>query len=190
MSRRRRRRGGGWWWKALIVVLVAACAWAVLTSNWMARFRYPQKYMEYVEPYAREYGLEENFVLAVIFAESSFDPEAVSHAGARGLMQLMPDTGAWLAGKLDMENVDADDLFDPATNIRLGCYYLSYLEERLEDRELVLAAYNAGMGNVRKWLQDERYSDGVQLLSIPIKETENYVEKTLRTYEKYEELYP
>ncbi len=107
-----------------------------------------------------------------------------------GTMQLMPDTGAWLAGKLDMENFDADDLFDPATNIRLGCYYLSYLEERLEDRELVLAAYNAGMGNVRKWLQDERYSDGVQLLSIPIKETENYVEKTLRTYEKYEELYP
>ena len=105
-------------------------------------------------------------------------------------MQIMPDTGKWIAEKLEVEGFSEEKLFEPETNIRFGCWYLKYLLDTFSgDRRTAAAAYNAGPGNVKKWLADERYSSGGELVKIPFKETERYVEKVQRAYEKYTEIY-
>lgn len=121
-------------------------------------------------------------VAAVILCESSYRPQAVSNVGAMGLMQIMPETGKWIAQKLDVEDIYTDDsLFDPETNIRFGCWFLSYLMEKYDgDMTRTTAAYHAGEGTVKKWLQEEENSpDGVSLSSIPSSVTNNYVKKVL-----------
>ena len=105
-------------------------------------------------------------------------------------MQIMPETGEWIAGKLK-EPYDEETLQEPEQNIRYGCWYLEFLFERFSDPDTVLAAYNAGHNAVRKWLQNSDYSDdGESLQVIPYDETRNYVEKVRRAYEKYKDLYP
>ena len=102
--------------------------------------------------WSREYGLDPLFVYAVMREESWFDEEAVSWAGAHGLLQIMPATGRDLARRVGMRKFRQSDLFDPDSNIRLGTYYLGELLEDL-DREpaLALSAYNAGKGNALRW---------------------------------------
>lgn len=152
--------------------------------------RLPIKYEAEVKKYSQVYDLDEALVFAIICAESSFDPEAESNVGAKGLMQLMPSTAQWLVEKYELE-ADPDMLFDADTNILLGCQYLSYLNSRFDnDRDLVLAAYNGGEGNVSKWLTNEIYSpDGKTLTNIPYKETANYVKKVSTYYDLYKEMY-
>lgn len=154
---------------------------------------YPLEQRQYIDQYAGEYGLEPAHVAAVILCESSYDPNAVSAVGARGLMQIMPDTGEWIAGKLgESESYSSDRLFEPELNIRYGCWYLSYLKDRFDgDMRKVTAAYHAGDNRVRQWLEDEAYStDGQTLDTIPYKETNKYVKRVLAAYERYQELYP
>ncbi|HVT44222.1 MAG TPA: lytic transglycosylase domain-containing protein [Thermoanaerobaculia bacterium] len=104
--------------------------------------------------------LAPELVAAVVKQESQFKPNARSHRGAQGLMQLVPRTGRWMGAK---------DLMNPAQNIRAGAKYLKYLNERFDgDQQKVLAAYNAGEGNVRKF-------GGIP----PFRETQNYVAKVL-----------
>ena len=152
--------------------------------------RLPIKYEAEVKKYSQVYDLDEALVFAIICAESSFDPEAESNVGAKGLMQLMPSTAQWLVEKYELE-ADPNMLFDADTNILLGCQYLSYLNSRFDnDRDLVLAAYNGGEGNVSKWLTNEIYSpDGNTLTNIPYKETANYVKKVSTYYDLYKEMY-
>ena len=133
---------------------------------------FPRPYRAVVE----ESGLEPALVYAVMKAESGFDERAISPAGAKGVMQLMPSTAAFIA---ELENIPFDEkrLFEGEYNVRLGCAYLKYLLERFEERT-ALAAYNAGEGTVRLWLKDGRYSaDGVTLDSIPYSETRQYLKK-------------
>lgn len=99
--------------------------------------------------YARRYRLDPVLVMAIIWVESRFDPQAKSHAGATGLMQLMPRTAKALRDKLDLP---ATPLSDPAHNIQLGCYYYARLLRRFRGRrDLSLAAYNAGPARVKRW---------------------------------------
>ncbi|MPN57676.1 Soluble lytic murein transglycosylase [bioreactor metagenome] len=127
---------------------------------------------------------------AIIHVESGNREDAVSEKGALGLMQLMPDTAEWIAGKLG-ETYNQDSVCEPYTNIRYGCWYLDFLFSRFSSTDTVLAAYNAGHNAVRNWLSDPEYSDdGVTLKRIPYTETEQYVEKVDRAYDKYKALYP
>ena len=154
------------------------------------RVRFPLRYAELVQTYAAEYELEPSFVLAVIWAESSFRPEATSHAGARGLMQIMPATGEWIAGKLGIEDFTADQLYDPETNIRLGCWYLGYLRERFGGNEVkMLAGYNAGPNNVKKWQEEWGEGHEPTAADIPFPETEQYVKKVCNAKLLYAWLY-
>ena len=121
---------------------------------------YPREYAEYVEIYAQKYGVPESLVFAVIHTESSFDSGAVSSAGAVGLMQMTPDTFAWLTDEILFEHLENGMLYDPETNIRYGTYCLSYLYDRYGNWETAIAAYNGGLGNVDKWLEDDKYADG------------------------------
>lgn len=180
---------------ALIAVTAAVFAGLVLRDR-AARERllreYPVAYVDTIAHYADEYDLDPFLVLAVMRAESSFKSDAVSSAGAVGLMQIMPDTGAWIAHKLDMDDVYEESmLFEPDYSVRFGCWFLRFLTDRFDGvcRHIV-AAYNAGHGSVEKWLADPAYAVDGLLVNIPFPETARYVEKVETAYEAYRTLYP
>lgn len=184
-------------------IIIALCIFIVLLVIYFVGFKifrvqdsilkmiYSTKYSEYVEKYADEYGVDKYLIYALIKAESNFDPEVTSSSDARGLMQLMEETAVERSNLIDDETIEAHDLYDPETNIRLGTSYLSYLLGLYNDNMiLALAAYNAGLGNVQQWIQDEIIKpDGSDIENIPYKETENYVRKIIRDYQMYLRLY-
>ena len=152
---------------------------------------HPLEYKEIIEKYATEYNIPEYVVLSVINTESSFEPEAMSGAGAMGLMQMMPETFKWLTSSEHLdENLSVSSIYDPEVSIRYGCYYLRYLFQKFYNWDTVFAAYNGGEGNVAKWLANPEYSDGKgNLTHIPFKETRNYVKKVNREIEYYKNTY-
>lgn len=147
--------------------IVAICLIVLAAALYFfgARSAFPKKYAYIVEREASRYGLDESEVYAVILAESGFDPLAESRSGAKGLMQLMPSTADFCASVLGDREYD---LYDSETNIRFGCFYLAYLKERFFG-DNVYAAYNAGEGNVRLWLESGR--------GIVFEETRTYVSR-------------
>lgn len=151
----------------------------------------PLEYEEQVERYSALYNIEESLVYGVIFCESKFDPNAHSRAGAKGLMQIMTETGWWASSHIEGMDGETVDLVDPETNIAIGCWYLGWLNEKFSgETTTVLAAYNAGHGNVGKWLADaEKSADGSTLDSIPFGETENYVKKVMFVEKLYQICY-
>lgn len=151
--------------------------------------RYPYKYSEEVNHYSREYDLDPLFVLSVIKVESNFNPDATSNNGAIGLMQITEETGRDIAKHLGNENFIPKDLHDPKLNIEMGCWYLNDLFKEFKNRDLVLAAYNGGRGNVQRWLYDFRYSSNGELINIPFKETQDYVKKVNSDLEVYSRIY-
>ena len=163
---------------------------AILGLNSVKKRLYPQAYSEYVEKYCLMYHIDVNLAYAVIHTESGFDSHAVSHLGACGLMQLMPETFEWLRSKEKEEAAQYRDIFDPETNIRYGVYFLSLIQQRFGDEKLVIAAYHAGMGRVSSWLSDTAFSsDGKSLHTIPFADTSHYVRKVERTKHIYDVLY-
>lgn len=173
----------------LAVLLIIAALLLRVEYNRFQKSVYPLRYTEYVEKYSQEYHLEPALVYAVIRTESNFDADAESRSGARGLMQLMPDTFNWLQ-KSQKDNYSNEDLFSPEVNIRYGCRYLSMMMKRYDSLHTALCAYNAGSGKVDGWLKDSRYSsDGKNLTRIPYKETQNYAQSVLQSYDKYKKLY-
>ena len=162
----------------------------MFATKFVAPTAYPVKYENYIKRYCGEYDLPVSLVCAVIHTESGFDPEAVSYVGARGLMQITEDTFEWARWRMEDDDAVYDDMFDPETNIKYGCYVLSWLKGKLSVDTTALAAYNAGIGNVTSWLEDSRYStDGMTLIDIPFEETARYVPKVLRAQTIYETLY-
>lgn len=151
---------------------------------------YPVEYEDLIRKYSADNGLEPAYVAAVVLAESSYRPDAVSSVNAQGLMQILPSTGEWLAGKYD-ETYAEGCLFDPETNIRYGCWYLGFLMRRYDgNMQCASAAYHQGQGTVDKWLENPEYSaDGKTLKHIPSEATQTYVDRILRYNEKYEEIY-
>ena len=151
---------------------------------------YPVEYEALIRQYAAENEIPPAYVAAVILAESSYRPEAVSQVNAQGLMQILPSTAEWIAGKFD-ESYTEGCLFDPETNIKYGCWYLGFLMRRYDgSMRCSSAAYHAGQGTVDKWLADPAYSsDGKTLDKIASDATGTYVERVLKYYEKYEEIY-
>jgi len=170
----------------LIFILLVAIGGYLLIKT-----KYPLEYQKEISRYAEEYGLDPYLVCAVIWTESKFDPDAYSQRGAIGLMQIMPETGEWIAGKLDIADFETKMLYDPQINIRFGCWYLGYLSERFDgDVTKICAGYNAGPNKVDQWLEDPAYSsDGITLDLIPYEETKNYVEREQSSYEIYKVLY-
>ena len=180
---------------AAAVVLALAIVGAVLSVRMDSIKRetarlYPMEYVDLIRQRAAENGLEPAYVAAVVLAESSYDPQAVSSVGAQGLMQIMPETGEWIAGKFDETYVEGC-LFDPETNLKYGCWYLGYLLNRYSgDKRCASAAYHSGQGTVDEWLKDPAYSsDGVTLDVVGGERANIYVDRVLEYYEKYEKLY-
>ena len=194
-ARRRRRRGPSVRYiafialSALLIVAVCLGVGRYRQQKELHRFdAYPIRYAAEVNAAAAEFDLEPAYLYAVILAESSFRPDAVSSVGALGLMQVMPEMGEWIAGKLDLsDSFTADMLTDPALNVRFGSWYLRYLLNRYDgDKRCASAAYHAGQGTVDAWLADPSMSpDGHTLSAIGYETTDYYVNKVLSNYEKY-----
>ena len=137
--------------------------------------------------YSKEYGIDDSLVYSVIKVESKFNKKAVSKRNAKGLMQISEITQNWAQEELGLENID---IFDPETNIKIGCWYLNKLFKEFNDLDLVITAYNGGSGNVSKWLKNDAYSrDGNKLHEIPFEETKNYLDKVKENYRVYKALY-
>ncbi len=158
------------------------------TPNTSENKKYDIKYIEYIEDASKEFSVPPETICAVIYAESSFNKDAKSAVGARGLMQIMPATFDDIQKALKT-SYTYDDLFDPKVNIRAGTYYLSYLYRYLGDWELAHAAYNAGIGNVLSWMKNDKYYDGESFIKVPFAETESYLKKIENAKQKYRELY-
>lgn len=147
-------------------------------------FAYPKDYNYLVREYSKRYEVDNELVFSVIKAESNFDKNATSKKGAIGLMQIMPQTGKWVAENIGMENYSPDLLYEPEINIEIGCYYLSYLIDLYEnDTICALCAYNAGPSNVDKWLKNGKID------KIDFPETEKYVREVTKNIKIYDFLY-
>lgn len=152
---------------------------------------FPINYRYYIEKYSAQYNVDPVLIVSIINVESGFDSEAISNKGAIGLMQIMPNTGKWAVENLNYENFDTNMLKVPEINIQIGSWYLNQLNNEFNgDMDLSLAAYNAGSGNVTKWLENKEYSlDGKQIDNIPFKETDEYLDKVKFNYRIYNILY-
>jgi soluble lytic murein transglycosylase len=151
---------------------------------------FPLAYREYVAKMADEFGIQEGLIYALIRAESSFSPTALSPVGAVGLMQLMPATAASVSngGKGEF---DAGTLTSPKTNIRYGVKHLRDLLALYKgDRILAVAAYNAGAGNVNRWRKTFGHLRKDEFVeNIPFAETREYVKKVISGAGIYDRLY-
>ena len=160
----------------------------VLSSFWT--FLYPRAFWAWVDHYAGESRLDPYLVIAVIREESAFAPKALSRAGARGLMQLLPATAAQVAKENNLRSLP--DLDTPAPNIALGTRYLAKLHEDFGGNlVLTLASYNAGPHVVRRWLDTLQPSQDPEIFieEIPYPETRRYVKRVLGSYDRYRTLY-
>ena len=168
----------------LLIGLIAAGGW------WGVLRLYPLEYRQQVMDHAAEYRVDPYLVAAVIRVESGFKREATSRQGARGLMQIMPETGEWIARQMKLP-YDPEMLYDPDYNIRIGCWYLAELHREFGgDTVLALAAYNGGRTNVRQWLNERQWTGEHHTLDqIPFKETRLYVAKVLRDLDWYRVIY-
>lgn len=174
---------------ALIICLIA---YVGFQSDFIQKkFFYPYPYKEFITEYADLRNLDSTLVAGVVLNESKFRIGAKSHKGAMGLMQLMPETANWIAKQMDDDEFTLNDLEDPEINIRFGTWYLASLSKEFKGNEiLMLAAYNAGRGNVKEWMNnnhwDMNFSDIEQ---IPYKETREYVAKVIKSKQCYKKLY-
>jgi len=157
--------------------------------------KHPLRYEELISEKARKYNLHPAFVAAIMLNESSFRPDATAEStGARGLMQLMDETAGWIHDKMDLTTpYSFDSMYDASTNAEFGCWYLSYLSEQFYgDPILVAAAFHAGQGEVRNWLNDSAYSrDGrtIRLENMIEGNTKRYVTRVLDAFAAYKRLY-
>jgi hypothetical protein len=162
---------------------------------------YPVVYSDYIINASKKYSIDPFLLLAIAREESRYNPEAISPAGAIGLLQIMPSTARRLSLEIKKDNgsvggevaVEAQRwpalLTDPALNIELGAFYLSRLIKRYGVLSYAIAAYNAGEAAVDSWLKNN-YSDEDEFIEdIPYGETINYVKRVLTTYEKYLRIY-
>jgi soluble lytic murein transglycosylase len=148
---------------------------------WYARLWYPLRFSTNVRVYARQDNLDPALLAAVIEAESKFNTDARSDAGAIGLMQLTPSTAKGIAQYTGGSRFRVSDLTDPDINIRYGAWYLGHLMAKYKNERLALAAYNAGQHTVDTWLNAH---EGIQF-----GETKDYVAKVERLKKIYRRAY-
>ena len=188
---RARRRRVGFLAAVAIVALVVAALIAPWADKAVQEVKLPLRHEDVIRQQASDKGLDPALIAGVIYAESHFIDQT-SSAGAKGLMQLMPETAAYIAEKSGGTAFVQGDLATPQVNISYGSWYLRYLLQKYEGREiLALAAYNAGEGKVDEWVAaasagGERFRAADH---IPFPETRNYVAAVLDARKQYRRTY-
>lgn len=159
--------------------------WQILRQRpdyWQALFPFP--YQEVILQWSRKRKLNPLLVTSLIRQESRFEKEIRSSAGAVGLMQVLPSTGEWVAGKINLQDYS---LTDPKDNVTLGTWFFKFTHQEYNNNSLLaIASYNAGPGNVSKWLEKYGWDDpDVFVENIPFPETKGYVESVFGNYWNY-----
>lgn len=177
--------------KILAVIIAVIIAIGILNYKNIMVYLYPKHYEEFVNRYSKDYNLDPYLIYSLIKTESKFNPYAKSHKGALGLMQITPKTGNYIANLLKEKSFNENMLFNPEINIKYGCFYLSKLSNDFKgDLDLILAAYNGGEGNVRKWIKiDEEGKKYLDPEEVPFKETRYYISKVKKDYKRYKYIY-
>jgi soluble lytic murein transglycosylase len=176
---------------AVGVALAAVLALQPLFHQAVQEISLPLRHEDIIRQQARDKGLDPALIAGVIYAESHFIDGRTSSAGAEGLMQLTPATAQYIANKSGGTAFRVSDLGTAQVNIAYGAFYLRYLMDRYgDDVPLVLAAYNAGEGNVDKWIARARAEDkALDIDAIPFGETRSYVTKVLDARSQYRRQY-
>ncbi len=179
----------------LLLLLMILYFDRALLGKWM----YPIRYEETILEQSQAFDVDPYLVASIIRVESNFRPDKLSPKGAIGLMQLMPPTAEWIAKQEGDEPADRARLQDAERNIRYGAWYVRSLQRQFasdvdakEDRiARIAAAYNAGPGNVDRWLKEGDW-DGTLASAhrIPFGETRHYVNRVYYYYLKYAQTYP
>lgn len=182
----------GWLCALLLLAVLCFTGWQIWRSDAVQmRFVYMWPYQNEIVTYARRNNIDPFLVAAVIKNESEFKPGAVSPVGAIGMMQIMPETGEWIAGQMGLSPYSLESLYNPGINIRMGCWYLSELKYEFKDNLLLMMmAYNAGRGNTHGWMNANGwdYTFG-ETKAIPYPESRNYVASVLHDRDEYYRLY-
>lgn len=165
----------------LISLYIAIIGFAIYFCN--IAIHYPKKYETEIALVCNKFDIPQYTMYALVNTESSFNPNAKSHAGAIGLTQILPSTAQYICNKNNLKYSDFD-LYQPLDNLYLGAMYLRYLINKFNNTYTALAAYNAGETIVRNWLSNKKHSyDNISLYHIPYPETSNYINK-IKTAEK------
>lgn len=174
---------------SLLTMIIVYTVWQ--NDDFQRKYIYPYPFKEKVEYYADRYNVDSDLIAGVILAESKFNQEATSNYGAKGVMQIMPETALWIAKQIEDDSFSVENLYIPDTNIKYGTWYLSELQEEFEGNEiLMLAAYNAGRGNVHDWMKKYHWNMNFKdYEKIPFPETREYVKKVLNNKQEYNRLY-
>ena len=152
---------------------------------------YPIKYEQIVHTYTSRFDVDPYLVLAIIQVESGFEEGKNSNKGAIGPMQIMPDTAKWIAKKASFPVQTMDNLHKPENNIALGSWYLQQMIQQFHGNVYAtIAAYNAGPGNVQKWIQQGTWDGTLEhIQKIPYGETRHYIQRVMHFYERYQWIY-
>ncbi len=186
MKRKSKSRFSKILWAIILIFLTLVISF----PKWISIF-YPEPHRDIVFSSAYDNHVDPYLVFAIIRAESKFQSNAESPVGAKGLMQIMPETAQWIAVQQGIENFDTAELHQPEVNIQFGCWYLANLSQEFDDNlPLVIAAYNAGRGKVGEWIQSGEWDGSLESTEdIPFAETRQYVENVLQNYEAYQAIY-
>lgn len=173
------------------LAVVAVLALRPVIHHTVREIALPLRHEDIIRQQARDKGIDPALIAGVIYAESHFIDGRTSSAGAQGLMQLTPATAQYIAQKSGGTAFRVSDLGTPQVNIAYGAFYLRYLMNRYgDDVPLVLAAYNAGEGNVDRWIAQARAKDkALDIEAIPFGETRSYVAKVLDARKEYRASY-
>ncbi|MGL4741926.1 MAG: lytic transglycosylase domain-containing protein [Sarcina sp.] len=157
-----------------VIIILAVVFVAIIAKKEIL----PNKYNGDIQKYSSEFGVNPFLVKGIIKTESNYNPNAISNKNAKGLMQITNETGEWIASKLGVKNFTPEMLYNPKINIEFGCWYIKNLENEFGEKNVAIAAYNAGRTNVENWLNNRQYSiNGKDLQKIPFNQTANYVKK-------------
>ena len=175
-----------------LVLFVIILFWIGITA--LKTFVYPIKYIDIIKEEAKNNNIDPYLVLAIIKTESSFNAKATSSKNAKGLMQMIESTANEVNDRINAyKDIENTDIYEVDINIELGCNYFASLIKRYNGNYyLAICAYNAGLGNVDKWIDEGIISDNLadyKNTTLPFKETEKYLKKVINTYTIYKILY-
>lgn len=177
--------------RVLLLLFLTFVVVLFFNSNWMSWF-YPIHYKEEIQSQAEEYDVDPFLIASIIRVETNFKPGKESKKGALGIMQLMPDTAKWAMEKAKIPEVTMYHIkHETNENIGIGTWYVSWLLQQFDGNSIAaIAAYNAGPGKVKSWIDKEVWDGQYETVkSIPFGETRHYVQRVVYYYNQYTDIY-
>lgn len=183
-----------WWISGAVIggflFLIMICL--LFLGTWLDRFIYPIHYKEDIMISSQNYDVDPYLIAAIIRVESNYKTSIQSRKGAVGIMQLMPETAKWIISQADYSEHTMQELEHRAdVNIEVGTWYVRSLYNQFDNNIIaVIASYNAGPGNVSKWLQNKTWDGSYENIdAIPFGETRHYIQRVIYYYNKYKKIY-